>query len=144
MHKILLLAPALLLMACGGDAQAPSSGSHPAGQAETQMIKNIDVEAFASLLQEKPNHIVLDVRTPQERAEGAIECDTHIDFYDSDFRDRVKALDHSAPVFVYCAVGGRSGQAMDFMKRDGFKEVYNLDGGIRAWLSRGKTTERCN
>lgn len=143
--RIVVTAHLMFLLSCGGNSQqaTPVSSGGQTSEKSAQVVMNVKVDEYAKLLSEKLDHIVLDVRTPQEVADGAIECDTNIDFYDQEFRNRVKALDHQKPVFVYCAVGGRSGQAMDFMKREGFNEVYNLDGGIRAWLAAGRGTESC-
>ncbi len=144
MIRVLTLFTALGLLACGGNSQQPVEASNsPNAKVEAQVIKYLNPADYATLLAQYEEATVLDVRTPQEVAEGVIECAQNIDFYDNDFRDRVKKLDHDKPIFVYCAVGGRSGQATDFMKRDGFREVYNLDGGIRAWVASGRKAETC-
>ena len=54
------------------------------------------------------------------------------------FRD-TKYLDKNKTLLVYCAGGGRSGQAAVWLKEQGFKEVINLQGGITAWNAAGKT-----
>lgn len=141
-----ILAASLFLFACGGTSQQPAPAStNDQSQAKKQVTQQLKPQQFAQLLSEKSDAVVLDVRTPQEVADGVIECnEVHYDFYESDFRDRLKTMDHDTPVFVYCAVGGRSGQAMDFLQREGFSEVYNLDGGIRAWTANGLGTEKCD
>lgn len=48
-------------------------------------------------------------------------------------KDGVRQLDSQKPVLVYCAVGGRSLAAAQLLSGLGFKEVYNLQGGIKAW-----------
>lgn len=145
--RLTVLASALFLFACGGNSQnAPQTSSSAGGEKNksAQTVKEVAVDEFVQLMGAKPNALVLDVRTSDEIAAGRVACGEHIDFYDANFKARVKTLDHSAPVFVYCAVGGRSGQAMDFMKREGFTEVYNLQGGINAWRSSGKPTVNCD
>ncbi len=144
--RLTVLASALFLFACGGNSQSAPQAS-PSAEGEktqtTQTAKDVAVDEFVRLMEANPNAIVLDVRTPEEVAAGRVACGEHIDFYDANFKARVKTLDHSAPVLVYCAAGGRSGQAMDFMQGEGFTEVYNLDGGINAWRSAGKPTVDC-
>ena len=44
-----------------------------------------------------------------------------------------KVLDPDAEIVLQCHVGGRSGQATQYLQRLGFKSVYNLKGGIDAW-----------
>ena len=48
-------------------------------------------------------------------------------------KDGRSQLDSQKPVVVYCAVGGRSLAAAQLLAGLGFKEVYNLQGGIKAW-----------
>lgn len=42
------------------------------------------------------------------------------------------------PIVVYCSVGYRSGKAGKRMLKAGFKDVYNLEGGIFKWINSGK------
>ncbi len=101
------------------------------------IAKNVNVEEFVGYMEGAQ---LLDVRTPGEWNEGVIEDATLMNFYEEDFKDRVAKLDKDKPVAVYCKSGGRSGQAMTMMRDMGFKEVYNLNGGIDAWNKAGKPT----
>ena len=101
------------------------------------IAKNVAPIEFKELIDSKKEGVVLDVRTPQEIAQGAIAGHVDMNFYAPDFKEQLKTLDKSKPVMVYCAVGGRSGSAMQLLSSMGFKEVYNLAGGIRAWQSQG-------
>lgn len=80
---------------------------------------------------------VLDVRTPEEVAQGKLEGAVVINIHDADFNEQVGSLDKQAPWLVYCKAGGRSARAMGIMVELGFKQVYNLDGGITAWSNAG-------
>ena len=95
-------------------------------------MKNIDVQEFKEL-KDQPNHVVLDVRSPQELSEGAVPGHKLINFFAPDFADKVSQLDKSASYLVYCRSGNRSGQACALMSDMGFANVYNLMGGIGAW-----------
>jgi rhodanese-related sulfurtransferase len=78
--------------------------------------------------------VVIDVRTPEEVAQGYIKgADKFIDFHGSDFDQEIMALDKSKTYVMYCRSGGRSGQASQFMIDQGFTNVYNLTGGISAY-----------
>lgn len=88
------------------------------------------------------NAQLLDVRTPSETAQGIIPGATKINLHDADFEQRLQELDKSRPVFVYCRSGARSGNAMSLMHKAGFKEVYNLSGGILAWQQSGGEIEK--
>ena len=76
--------------------------------------------------------ILLDVRTEAEVSKGAIANSQNI-VYDDSFADKLKDLPVNAPIFVYCAAGKRSAKAAEILKEKGFKEVYQLKGGLNAW-----------
>ncbi len=135
MKKITNLSLALLLVigivSCGNSQTQEKEGAKA-------IAKNIDTNEFESMMSSKKDVVVLDVRTPEEVAAGVISGSTHLDIYAPNFKSTLEGMDKTKPVMVYCAVGGRSGQAMKMMKKMGFEEVYNLSGGIRAWQSEGK------
>ncbi|GAB3516024.1 thioredoxin domain-containing protein [Emticicia fontis] len=88
---------------------------------------------FAEKIKELPNETVLDVRTPEEFSKGHLIDSKNINWKDADFASRVEQMDKSKPVFVYCLSGMRSAAAATKMREMGFKEVYELDGGIMKW-----------
>ncbi len=109
-------------------------------QTASNEVVNIDVNVadFAAGLDTADNALLLDVRTDAEFASGHLNGATQIDFYRKDFEEAIAALDKDQPVFVYCRSGNRSGKAAKKMKAMGFKEVYNLEGGIGAWSRRNQ------
>lgn len=138
MKKISLMGMSFLLvigMSSCGNSQG--NDSNTTEQVSTSIAKNINTAEFQEMMKSK-EAVVLDVRTPEEVAAGAIEGSTPLDFYGANFKQSLEAMDKNKLVLVYCAVGGRSGNAMKMMQKMGFKEVYNLSGGIRAWKSEGK------
>jgi len=100
-----------------------------------QIAQDVDVATFKQLMAEYNNEILLDVRTQNEVDSGAIKGAQHIDYFADDFKKQLAKLDKSKTVLVYCAAGGRSGEAMSIMKGMGFEEVYNLLGGYGAWTA---------
>lgn len=80
---------------------------------------------------------LLDVRTPEEYAEGYIDGFQNIDFLSESFQDDIEKLDKNKPVIVYCKSGGRSGRCSKLMLEKGFKKIYDLEGGITKWESEG-------
>ena len=137
MKRISTIGFALLLIfgitSCGNSQGNDSSGEQ---ENNNSIAKNIGVAEFQKKM--TSDVIILDVRTPEEVAAGAIEGSIAMDLYNADFKQSLEKMDKSKPVLVYCAVGGRSGHVMNTMKKMGFNEVYNLSGGIRAWVSEGK------
>lgn len=114
-----------------------ASCSNGQNKTEGTIAENVNVEEFASHFESAQ---ILDVRTPGEWSEGVIEGAILADFYKDSFKAELEKLNKNKPVTVYCKSGGRSGQAMGMMNEMGFKEVYNLKGGIGAWNSAGKPT----
>lgn len=91
-------------------------------------------EAYA-MLRQRDDIIFLDVRTPQERAQGAIAGSQLVGFWDL-IKGRVP-LPNDKPILLVCAVGGRSFAAGQVLSRNGYREVYNLSGGIDSWFKAG-------
>lgn len=85
--------------------------------------------------------IVLDVRTPVEVEQGNIPGAIHIDYYDDNFQQELEELDKSKAYLVYCKSGGRSNDAAVRMINMGFSKIYDLEGGIAAWLEAGYELE---
>jgi len=103
-------------------------------------VGDINVQQAQTLLKRHhrdPNFIVLDVRTPQEYAQGYISTEhitpVNLDFHAADFREQLAKLDRAKTYLVYCRTGNRSAQAMELMRELGFARIYTLQGGIMAW-----------
>lgn len=101
-----------------------------------QTADRLDATAFKARLEQGKVQLV-DVRTPQEFAKGHLEGAANIDWLADDFATRTATLDKSKPVLLYCAVGGRSEEALNSMRQAGFKDVHDLLGGIGAWKKIG-------
>ena len=99
-------------------------------QAQSQLL---DVKAFDTRMASTQDKIVLDVRTNDEYNQGHLENAVMIDYYEPDFKQRLAKLDKAKPVFVYCAAGARSEGAAQALVDLGFKQVYDLRGGMNAW-----------
>ena len=115
----------------------------PATTVENQIIKEISVAEAYTMIQAnagKADFVVLDVRTPSEFASGHLAGAILIDFNASNFTTEVDKLDKTKRYLVYCRTSNRSGQAVAVMKSLGFKEVYDMDGGIVAWEAACYTT----
>lgn len=101
---------------------------------QTKKFKNIDAKAFQELMKDRDT-VVLDVRTPAEKADGVISGYEMINFMSPEFPNQVAQLDKNKRYLVYCRSGARSSQACHTMAEMGFKNTYNLVGGIKAWNS---------
>jgi rhodanese-related sulfurtransferase len=104
-------------------------------------VNNLSPDEFEEKLKDK-NCVVLDVRTPEEFSSGYIRGAKNINFLSANFRNEISKLDKNKPYLIYCASGGRSAAACKIMTDLGFKEVYNLKGGINAWKKAGKMVKK--
>jgi len=109
-------------------------------EAPTQIIETITPqEAFTRIQdnQDNPDFVILDVRTPEEFADGHIENAINLDYYSEIFRDELNKLGKNKTYLIYCRSGNRSGKALDIMEELNFREVYNMVGGITKWGAEG-------
>jgi len=99
------------------------------------ITRNVTPEDAYSMVNKGEDLYLLDVRTPgefqQARLEGArlIPIDQLV--------SRITELPKGQPILVYCAVGSRSAQVVNYLARQGYPEVYNLYGGIYSWAEKG-------
>ena len=102
--------------------------------AEEVILKTVTADDFSLALELQRSEgggILLDVRTPEEYADGNAPTSVNIDFYDGDFQSKISALNRDETYFLYCHSGNRSGRTLRIMKNLGFHHVYDLSGG---WL----------
>lgn len=100
-------------------------------------MKNLTQAEWSSSIT-KENTVILDVRTPNEWAEGIIENAILINILEpQSFMEEIEKLDKNKNYYIYCRSGARSGQACQVMNSIGFGETNNLSGGILEWT--GKT-----
>jgi thioredoxin len=103
------------------------------GQTNSTTKTNLSAIEFAEKLKEMPSAAILDVRTPDEFSKGHLANALNYDWNGNEFDKQIATLDKSQPVLVYCLSGGRSSSAATKMRSEGFKTVYELDGGIMKW-----------
>jgi rhodanese-related sulfurtransferase len=89
----------------------------------------------SDLIQKRKDLLLIDVRSPQELREGAIEGSTLLPFWN--IMKGEFDLPKERPILLICAVGGRSYAAGQILAQKGYKEIYNLQGGIDAWKRAG-------
>ena len=96
-------------------------------------MKNLTKEDWKKLIKETQNAVVIDVRTPEECAEGTQPNAQQINFLSlTDFLLAVEKLDKNNSYFLYCRSGNRTAQACMYMHDKGFK-TFNLMGGMMQW-----------
>lgn len=111
---------ALLMSACG--AQAADTG-----------VEVVSPQEFQTRVDADPDAYILDVRRPDEYAQGHLKGAHLLNWLDTAaFKQRAAALDKSKTIYVYCRSGRRSNAAARYLASQGYR-VVDMDGGILAW-----------
>lgn len=135
------------LSGCSSDS-ASAEGSADAGtSAEVQgpaapvtapeAPVRVGVPEFAEVVS-SPDVTIVDVRTPEEFAQGHIDGAVNIPVEFPDFIDRVSELDPAGTYAVYCRSGNRSQPAVAGMASVGINGIFELESGTTGWTSEGQ------
>jgi len=132
--NLITLLACLQLVAC----QSPGSNNSKATTTDTQktvssIYERLDVQQFQTKLTAEKKPQLIDVRTPEEYAQGNIKGSVNLNFYDADFDKNLSQLDKTKAVFVYCQSGKRSRKTAEKLQQMGFKEIYELKTGYMGW-----------
>lgn len=120
----------VLLLVIGVGAGYMYSQVH-AVRARAEHFGSLPIATFGEKL-DSGEYVVIDVRTPEEYAQGKVPDSINVDFYADDFREQLDKLNKKNKYLIYCNSGNRTGQTMDIMMDLGFSEVYELAGGIES------------
>lgn len=118
----------------------PTHNTAEVAATASPFIKDINVTEAYDIIQANlgnPEFIIIDIRTPDEFANGYIQNAVLIDFYAENFQTEIGKLDRDKTYLIYCRTANRSGQAKEMMKKMGFKYLYHMEGGITAWIQKG-------
>ncbi len=95
-------------------------------------LNNLDHITFFEKLKSKSEALLFDVRTAVEYDCGHVEGAKNLDYFGTDFVDIIDGLDKKKSYFIYCRSGRRSSRVCLILKNAGFKNVFNLDGGLKS------------
>ena len=104
-------------------------------------VQSVDARTAASrLVADDPAPLLIDVRETIEFAGGrAAEA---ILMPLSGLAARIEELPKDRQLFIVCQVGQRSGMVVDYLLKNGWTEVSNIDGGMDAWERAGLPVKR--
>ena len=95
---------------------------------------DLEQDTWKHALENAADAIILDVRTTEEFETSRIPNSLNIDFYNPEiFMQEIGKLDKDISYYIYCRTGVRSANSCQLMSELGFKNVYNLVGGIVEW-----------
>jgi phage shock protein E len=141
---LLLIVFAFALASCGAPVMTAPVAPNIA-QSQSNIIDvanlplNVDV-ATVRALQGRDDVVLIDVREPEEYAAGHIPGVRLIPM--GEVPSRLSEIPTDKTVIVTCRSGNRSGQITDFLRRNGFTRIHNMQGGILAWQRAGYPVEK--
>lgn len=101
---------------------------------------DVTVDQARELMQRRAGQrdfVILDVRTPEEFAEGHLSGAVNMNVLAPDFAARLATLERGKTYLVYCRTGNRSTKAVQAMERLGFRSLHHMFEGILAWQKKG-------
>ena len=103
--------------------------------ANANITRNLSPQEAYAMVDQRSDLFLLDVRTFGEYQQARLDGARLIPI--DQFVKRLAEVPKDRPVLVYCAVGSRSAQVVNYLARQGYPEIYNLSGGIYAWAQKG-------
>ncbi|CAI8780302.1 MULTISPECIES: rhodanese-like domain-containing protein [Bacillus] len=100
---------------------------------QKRLIKTLSEEEFRAGYRKAQ---LIDIREADEFNAGHILGARNIPL--SQIRMRYKELRKDQPVYLYCQSGFRTGRAAQYLKKQGYKDFYQLQGGFKSWTGKIK------
>ena len=101
---------------------------------DQQSVKYISSSEFIEL---SIDFELIDVRTKSEYESGFIESGLNIDFFSDTFESDVLSLNKNSKIILYCRTNNRSTKTAILLKKNGFKDISVIEGGITYWVKNG-------
>jgi rhodanese-related sulfurtransferase len=141
---VLLIAGAIYvacsaLAVAGTEPAAPAAAARPAATAApaATVAAPMSQEALLQHQSQHPDHLlVLDVRTPQEYAEGHVPGAVNVPF--DQLASRLAEVPKDKDLVLYCKSGRRAGIAADTLAANGYTRLSHLEGDMNAWVEKGR------
>ena len=93
-------------------------------------VRELSTPKLKALIESGTPFELVDVRTDEEREFAKIDGSRLLD---QSYHDALRSLDPNTPIVFQCHYGVRSRQAAEYFRHLGFRNLYNLRGGIDAW-----------
>ena len=136
----LLVSLASATMSIGADSATPGQRLQERIKAANAKIKTIDNQTLRIWIESSEQEFVLlDVREPGEVSAGQIEADDTMSIPRGlvEMQFTKKVTDLETPVVIYCLQGSRGALAAEALTDLGYTNIYNLQGGLLAWIEGG-------
>lgn len=129
-HAIFLFLIAFAVSTVSAQTTQPAS---TAGSVSANSPALLSPKLFKKQFKKAKNKVLIDVRTPEEFAEGHLRKAQNIDYQNDNFKEQISKLDKSKTYYLYCRSGKRTVGAAEVMQKTGFENIVVLEGGLLAW-----------
>lgn len=126
--KLIKLNLLVLLISISGIVEAQTTGNKP---------NLLSIKEFAAKLNESKNAQILDARSNEEFLQNHIKGAVNLDAKSPAYQQEINGLSKDRPTFVYSIANGRSSVLSAQLREKGFKQVYELPGGLTNWIGSG-------
>jgi rhodanese-related sulfurtransferase len=106
-------------------------------QIVVELLMPKDAFEYIKKNKDNSNFVILDIRTPEEFADGHIDGAININFRADNFTSEMNKLDKNKTYFVYCRTGNRSYEAVNIMAGLNFRSILRLSDDILGWKAAG-------
>jgi len=134
-YQIIFIATFILALLIPISFASPDSNLNLSTKSNAMNISTGDAYA---LIQNSSKIVIIDVRTPLEYQSGHLDGAINLDYYSDGFLNNLTSLDKNSTYIIYCRTGIRGGMALETMRDLGFKNVYNIIGGLTQWAQEGR------
>jgi rhodanese-related sulfurtransferase len=126
---------ACMTVATAGESSATAPVSTPAAAAAA--VAPMSQEALLEHQSQHPERLfLLDVRTPQEFAEGHVPGAVNVPY--DQLASRLAEVPKDKEVVLYCKTGRRAGIAADVLVANGYTRLSHLEGDMVGWLAKDR------
>ena len=140
LHSRRALAALLMVGAMSVTFMTIATAGEPAATAPASAAAAVAPMSQEALLEHQsrhPDHLfVLDVRTPQEYAEGHVPGAVNVPH--DQLASRLAEVPKDKDVVIYCKSGRRSALAADVLAANGYSRLSHLEGDMNAWVAKGR------
>jgi len=132
MRKTIMVPAVILLLlslSCAHEYTRPEAGG--------AVFRPVTPGETAELMGTREDLLIVDTRTGWERSSGWIANSVHISYFDFILGGGYDRIERNVPVLLVCAHGVRSYRVGRALVKKGWLEVYDLEGGMKAWIKEG-------
>ncbi len=138
MTILLLFTVSMVFVSCATPTPLTPEVVHQPTATVAVLPKNLS-PATVNQLRGNEAIVIIDVRQPEEYAEGHIPGAVLIPL--GELANRLSEVPTDKPVILVCRSGNRSVQALQLLQEAGFTNGHNMVGGMKAWVAAGYSIE---